>query len=134
MGPGGSDEKGGGMQKCPVMSKLMKKTQFFMENQKELGLTDEQMKAIKDLKLAQEKESIRMMGEKQIFMLDIKSKLSEDKVDTAAIGAMIDQHTAAMAKAMKDSVAAYAQLKAIPTEDQMKIAKDLWSAKKSGKS
>ena len=101
---------------CPIMSKFFHTSHEILEHKTELGLTEEQVKSVKDLKLDMEKRSIKQMADMQIFMLDIKSKLGEDKVDTDQVNAMIDQGFANMSATAKDSVASYAGLKGILTD------------------
>ncbi len=123
-------QRGGEEARCPVAAKFMKKAHFFTEHAEELGLTEEQTKSIEDLKIAREKAQIQATSETKIFELDLKQKLSEDKLDVEGIQVMIDTHTAAMAKSMKDSVADYAKLKALLSDEQLAKAKTMWHQKK----
>lgn len=116
---------------CPITGKLMGKAHFYLENQKELGLTEEQVNSIKALKLETKKIYLRQMADHQIFELDMNHKLSETKVDVAGIQAMIDQHTASMTSSAKETVAAYAKLKSVLSGEQIAKAKEFWVAKKS---
>jgi hypothetical protein len=58
-------------------------------------------------------------------MLDLKSKLSEDKVDVEGGNTLIDQNFAAASAAAKSDLAAYAKLKSLLTPDQMTKMKAL---------
>jgi hypothetical protein len=111
---------------CPLVEKFMKKAHFFLDNQSEIGLTDEQVTKINTLKMDMKKTMIRNMAEHEIFMLDMKSKLSEPALDVEGINAMIDQSMAGMAAGAKGTVAALAELKSVLTEDQMTKAKEIW--------
>ena len=111
---------------CPIAGKLMKQAHLYLENKKELGLTDDQVKTIKDIKLQSEKDSARQGADMKIFMLDLKSKLHEDKVDVEGTDAIIDKNFSAFATAAKSNVDAYAKLKAVLTPEQNTKLKDIW--------
>ena len=110
---------------CPIADKFMMKAEFLLEHKSEVGLTDDQVKTIKDLKLQMEKDSIRQGADMKTFLLDLKSKLAEDKVDVESANAFIDQKFAAAASAAKSNLAAYAKLKSLLTPDQMTKMKAL---------
>jgi len=111
---------------CPITAKLMKKARFLLKHQTDLGLNENQVQAIKAVKMDAKKAGIRQMAEMAIFKIDVESKLSETTVDMAGINAMIDTASAEMAAAAKETVASYARLKAVLTADQMAKAKTLW--------
>jgi len=117
---------GKGGEGCPLVEKFMKKAHFFLDNQAEIGLTDDQVAKIKTMKMDMKKVMIRNKAEHQIFMLDMKSKLSEPVLDVEGINAMIDQSMTGMANGAKSTVAALAELKSVLTDDQMTIAKEIW--------
>ena len=129
---GGSHHQGmrdSNQDQCPVGAKVARKLQFLLKNEKELGLTQEQIKAIRDLKLQFEKDSVRQNADKQTFMLDLKSKLEEDKIDVGGTNALIDKGFASMAASTKSNLEAYAKLKSTLTADQsakMKEMKKEW--------
>lgn len=110
---------------CPIMDKFMMKAHFLLENKSEIGLTDDQVKAIKALKLQMEKDGIRQGADKKTFQLDLMAKLSEDKVDVEGASALIDQNFTTAAAAAKSNVANYAKLKEILSPAQMTNMKAL---------
>ena len=110
---------------CPITEKFMKKARFLLEHKSEMGLTDDQVKAVKDLKLQMEKDSIRQSTDKKIFLLDLQSKLSEDKVDVEGANTLIDQNFAAASTAAKSNLATYAKLKNLLSLDQVTKMKAL---------
>ena len=118
----GGKEHGG----CPIAAKFFKKAHHLLENQQELGLSDQQVSDIKALKFTMKKSEIQNAAAMQIFMLDVEQKLSEPKVDTAAISALIDSQAAAMASSAKESVGAYTKLMGILTPEQVKKMKEIW--------
>lgn len=115
---------------CPIIAKIAKKSAFFLKNSAEIGLTDDQVASIKALKLENEKASIMAKAGMEAGKLDFEAKLSEPKLDVDGLNQMIDAGMAQMATGAKESVARYAKLKAVLSEEQMKKAKELW--KKQG--
>ena len=111
---------------CPITSKLMKKAHFYLEHQKDLGLTEDQVAVIKDLKLETKKTSIRQSAEMQIFSLDVQHKMAQTEVDVDGISAMIDQMSAAMTASAKEILNSFVKLKAVLTPEQTARAKELW--------
>lgn len=128
---GGSGYGGDEEYSCPVTAKFMAKAHFFLENQKELGLSDDQVGSIKELKFAAKKAYVQQMSALQLFSLDIDHKLSQPKVDVEGTQAMIDEFSGSMAAQGKDMVASYAKLKAVLTEEQLTKAKALWMDQKA---
>ena len=108
-----------GQGQCPIASKFMMKAHFLLEHKTDIGLTDDQVKSIKDLKLQMEKDGIRQCADMKTAMLDVESKLTEDKVDVEGTNALIDKGTAAASTAAKSNLAAYVQLKSLLTPDQL---------------
>ncbi len=128
---GASHERGEKVQ-CPIASKTLKKAHFFLENKKEIGLTEEQVTSIKSLKIETKKAAIRQEAEMKVFHLDLEQKLSESEVDVEGLNAMMDSASAGFAAAGKAAVASYVKLKSILTPEQLAKAKELWEQKKSG--
>ena len=120
---GGKMDKGQGQ--CPVANKFMMKAHFLLEHKADVGLTDDQAKTIKDLKLQVEKGSIQQSADMKTFMLDLDSKLAEDKVDVDGTNALIDKGFASAAASAKSNLNAYAKLKALLTPDQITKMKAL---------
>ena len=110
---------------CPIMGKFMKKAHFLLEHKSDIGLTDDQVKTLKELKLQMEKDSIRQRADMKTFLLDLKSKLAEDKVDVEGASALIDENFSTVSAAAKSNLATYAKLKSLLTPDQMTKMKAL---------
>jgi hypothetical protein len=100
-----------------------------LENKSEVGLTDDQVTTIKGLKLQMEKDSIRQSADMKNFELDLKSKLSEDKVDVDGTNALIDQNFTSASAAAKSNLATYAKLKSLLSPDQITKMKALYEQK-----
>lgn len=127
---GGSDCSKKSMEDfCPITAKFMKKASFLLSNEKELGLSDEQVQTIKDLKLKVKKIAISVDASMQTFELDAMAKMSAKTLDVEGLNAMIDEGMAGMATQTKEIVTAYASLKSVLTADQMAKAKEIWAAK-----
>lgn len=114
-------EKGG----CPIVGKTLCMAHSALEHQKELALSDDQVKAIKALKLEVKKQKIQQTAQMQIGMLEMHAMLKADTLDTEGLKAMIDQGMAAMATSAKASVDQYAQMKSILKQDQLAKLKEL---------
>lgn len=114
---------------CPIAAKFCKKACFILENKIEAGLTPDQIKIIEALESQVKKDQIRQQADMQIFMLDIKSRLSEDPFDAAAVEALVDQLSASMVQYTKNTVRAYAKLKTTVTEEQKAKLKALYAKK-----
>ena len=109
---------------CPIARKVMAKAHWMLENKTTLGLSDEQVKTIEDLKTEMKKKQIRESAEMQISMMDMEAKLKEEKVDVNGLNKMIDQGMASMAQSAKENVQAYAKLKGMLSDDQWKKLKE----------
>jgi len=126
--------KKGGRHHKDLDEKIYYKAKFMLKNQDELGLSDEQVNKIKDLKYATKREVIKRDAEIDLVKVDIKQKLHEDKTDVEGINTLIDKKYALKNEKAKYSVKTYADLKNILTEEQMKELKTLFREKtKTGK-
>ncbi len=119
-----------GAYQCPLTDKLMMKAKFMLENKDEIGLTDEQVKKIKEIKHSAKKAYIRQSADMEILHIDIEDMMSEPKVDVQGIDTLIDQGSASMTASMKKAVQSYADLKAVLTDEQMTKLKEIWKKKK----
>jgi Spy/CpxP family protein refolding chaperone len=103
-----------------LKAKFFHKVHMAVNNQEELGLTDEQYEKIKTLKTETKKDLIRREAEIDIIGIDIKCKLQEDTIDTKSINKLIDQKYELKKAKSKALVSALATFKNILTEDQKK--------------
>ncbi len=111
--------------KGDLSSKFYLKAMMVIKNQEELGLSDEQVKKIKDLKITTKKEVIRKKAEIDILAIDIKAAMWEDSVDVNAVNALIDKKYELKKEKTKALIAAYVALKNVFTEEQKKKLKGL---------
>jgi len=113
--------------------KLFYKAHMMLRNEIELGLSDEQVGMIKDLKLSTKKSMIRQKAEIEILALDVKAAMWKDTIDVEAVGKLIDQKYELKKQKAKSLVAAYAELKGILTKEQKDKLKELWKSCKASK-
>lgn len=116
-----------------LSSKFYMKAHMILKNEDELGLSEEQHKMIKDLKVAIKKQIITKKAEIDVIAVDIKSMLYDDKIDTAAIDKLIDQKYELKKEKAKILVGAYATLKNSLKEDQLDKLKGLYKECEKGK-
>lgn len=125
-GKGDCDKGDCDTNQCPIVSKIMKKAKFFLKNQKEIGLSEDQVAQIKAIKMDTKKSSLRQSAEMEIFKMDIEDKLSDPKLDVEGLNSMLDQASSGWGTGAKASVATYVKLKAVLNEQQMAKAKEIW--------
>lgn len=113
--------------------RLFYKADLILRNQEELGLSDEQINRIKDLKLKTRKDLIKSEAEIKIITLDINAKMTQETIDIAAINKLIDEKYELEKTKAKSLVKAYAELKNILTEEQKGKLKDLYKKCKTAK-
>tara|TARA_Y100000031_G_C8157631_1_gene355343 strand:- start:79 stop:555 length:477 start_codon:yes stop_codon:yes gene_type:complete len=106
--------------------KVLKKAKFMLHNQEELGLSDEQVKQIKDLKVKAKKEVIRKKAEIEILAIDIKAGMWADVIDANAINGLIDMKYELKKQKAKSLLSSYVELKNILTAEQKKTLKALF--------
>jgi len=124
-------EAGHGKAKCgkwDFEKKFSHKAGWILKSQEDLGLSDEQVKKIKDLKYETQKDLIRKKAEIEIIAIDIKAKLHEDTIDAASINSLIDKKYDLKKEKAKALVGAYIALKDTFTEEQKAKLKDLWKS------
>jgi len=119
----GKDKKGG--YHCAGKDKLSGKAHFILRNKKELGLTDKQVKEIKALKIAAKKDMIAKKAAIELVSVDLKARMWESPIDTAAMDKLIDRKYELKKEKAKASIRACARLKNILTEEQKQKMKDL---------
>jgi len=106
--------------------KVLWKAHFFLKNQDELKLSDEQIRQIKDLKVSVKKDLVKRGAEIDLMKIDIKSALYEDTINREAINKLIDKKYDLKRSKAKYLVGQYVALKSILTDEQTKEVKALW--------
>lgn len=126
-GAGGGYQKGGGLDKMFFM-----KSHFILENREELGLTDDNVKAIESLKTDTLKSLIRQNADIAVVCIDIKTALHQYPIDTAAVNKLVDQKYDLKKAKTKTLVDAIAKLKGTLTKEQYDKLKEIWQGKEKG--
>ncbi|HCM43092.1 MAG TPA: hypothetical protein DIS66_07270 [Candidatus Omnitrophica bacterium] len=111
---------------CPIVSKLMKKAKFYLDNADAIGLTEGQVSQIEAIKTDVKKEMILAGAQMEVGMMDMGAKLKADPVDVEGLNEMIDANLAGMSEGAKKAVQQYADLKQVLNADQKKKAKEVW--------
>lgn len=119
--PGGQCSKGGrgdwgGDKKLDKV--FFYKAHKFLALKDKIGLSEEQVKAITDLKLEMKKSYIREKAELKILEMEIASKLHDTKVDVEAIKPLIEKKYEAKKAMTLTFLEAYAKLKGTLTDKQ----------------
>ena len=116
--------------KWKLEDKFMHKVHFILSNQDELGMSDEQVQKIKELKIETKKDLIRTKADIEILSLDIKSELSKSAINAKTVKQMIDKKYGLKSEKAKALVDAYATLKGMLPEEQKRKMKELWKKSK----
>lgn len=125
---GGCCGKSGGHDKqseCPIVNALLTQAHTALEHQKDLGLTADQVKAIRDIKIEAKKFNIRMGAEMAIAEIDMKMKFKADEFDAEGLKQMIDTMAAQFPEGGKKAVDWYANFRATLKADQWAKLKEL---------
>ncbi|MEW6535335.1 MAG: Spy/CpxP family protein refolding chaperone [Candidatus Auribacterota bacterium] len=125
--------KGDGYGKDSIEDKFFKKVHFIVENQDELGISDEQIAQIKKLKYDTKKAIISAEADIEIAAMDIKAALYEDAVDIPSVMALVDKKYEVKKEKSKTIISAYIGLKNMLTPEQKDKMKELWKACKKAK-
>jgi hypothetical protein len=115
--------------KC-MIEKFFHFAHTVLENREELGLTEENARKIKELKIKTKKDLIRDKADIEILAVDIFAKLWEPKVDIEGINKLIDRKYDLKAESAKRFIQAFVTLKGSLTKEQMKKAKAICKAEK----
>jgi len=125
---GHSHGKGFGWQehkRSDIASSFFHKAGFLMREKESMGLSEDQVQSIRNLKLEAVKSLIRNKADIKIFDLDIRSQLHQEKPDVAAIQKLIDSKYEAKKAFDKSMVDALVKLQAVPNDKQQEALKNL---------
>ncbi|MBD3427112.1 MAG: hypothetical protein GF409_07790 [Candidatus Omnitrophica bacterium] len=112
--------------KVDLDDKVFKKAKFLLMYEDELGLSDGQIKQIKDIKVKAKKYLIDKKAEIYKIKVDIKDAMYEDDIDTGKINKLIDKKYDIKKEKAKYLVNSYVLLKNTLNDDQKEKAKDIW--------
>lgn len=104
---------------------FLRKAHMALTKASELGLSDDQVQKIKDLKYSRKKAMIKQDADIETLAMDIKQALGKDEVDVNSVNKLIDKKYALKADKAKGDVQACADIKKILTPDQSKKLKEM---------
>ena len=114
--------------KCCFAEKFFHFAHSILENHEELGLTDVDVKKVRDLKIGMKKSMIRNRAEVELLMVDIISSLYQEKPEISEINRLIDKKFEIKKAGMKKLIAAFVGIKKLLSKEQMKQVKAICKA------
>ena len=111
--------------KCCFAEKFFHFAHLALENHEELGLADEAVKKVRELKIGTKKSLIRNRAEVELLMVDIISSLYQEKPDVAAINRLIDKKFDVKKAGMKKLIASFVAIKKLLSKEQIKQMKTI---------
>ncbi len=124
---------GRGKGKGDFGQKATMKIGLALKNQEELGITDEQAKELRTLKLDTSKTSIRQNAEIAVIGVEIKALMWEDELDVAEVNKLIDKKYELKKEQAKAAVETCAQVRKILTKEQREQMKKMCGNKSGGR-
>ena len=118
--------------KMSINDRFFMKVEIIKKHQEEIGVTDDQMDQIRDLKTALKKDTIKKQAEIDILKIDIRSLMHKEQVNVEAVYKLIDQKYEVKKAKAKKAVESLAQLKKIITKDQMAKLRSIKRGKMKG--
>ena len=109
--------------KCCFAEKFFHFAHLALENHEELGLSEDAVKKIRELKIGTKKSLIRNRAEAELLMVDIISKLHTEKPEISEINRLIDKKFDVKKAGMKKLIASFVALKKLLSKEQMKQMK-----------
>ena len=119
------------MHKKCMMMKFFHLIHSVLENHEALGLSDEEVKKIRDLKIKTKKDIIKSTAEIDLLAVDIMARLWEEKPDSTEINKLIEKKYDLKKEGMKQFIQAFLALKKSLSKDQMKQLKRICRAEKA---
>ena len=109
--------------KCCFAEKFFHVAHSILENHEELGLTDVNLKKVRDLKIGTKKSMIRNRAEVELLMVDIISSLYQEKPDISEINKLVDKKFEIKKAGMKKLIAAFVGIKKLLSKEKIKQIK-----------
>ena len=111
--------------KCCFKEKFFHFAHMVLENYEELGLSEDAVKKIRELKIGTKKSLIRNRAEAELLMVDIISKLHTEKPEISEINRLIDKKFDVKKAGMKKLIASFVAIKKLLSKEQMKQMKTI---------
>ncbi len=106
--------------------KVLHKAHFILEKEKELGLTPDQVKTIREIKLQAKKTKIQLSSQADIIGVDLFAEFHNDSVNLDKVNALIDQKFEVKKELAKEMAASFVKLKSVLTPEQQGKLKELF--------
>ena len=113
-----------------LSDKVMHKAHFILKNAKEIGLSEEQIKTVKKLKMEAKKIKIRKKADANIIYIDVLSELHNEPVNVEKASQLIDQKYEVKKVLAREMIAKYAEIKSVLTPEQYSKLKEIWWSSK----
>lgn len=110
---------------CPIVNALLTQAHTALEHSKDLGLTDDQITKIREIKIEAKKFNIRMGAEMAIAQIDMKVAFKADNFDAEGMKKNIDAMAAQFPEGGKKAVDWYAAFRSELKADQWQKLKEL---------
>jgi Spy/CpxP family protein refolding chaperone len=111
-------------------SMAAKKLKMLVRHSKELGLTDEQVEKIADIKRDLKKDRITLKAQIKVLDVDIRALAKRDTIEVDKIRPLIEKKYEAKKELTMKDIAALADAKGLLTAEQIKKAKELGREKR----
>lgn len=129
MGGKGGQGFGGGMGVGPGagmgIERLLDNPQIIAE----LGLTDSQVKQLKDIQSKSQRDAIKVKAEVDVLQLDLKDLLDQDNPDMKKVDSLLDQIGAKHTEMQKSMIHSLIDMKGALTDEQKAKVKELIAEK-----
>lgn len=110
---------------CPILNALLTQAHTALEHSKDLGLSDDQINKIREIKIEAKKFNIRMGAEMAIAEIDMKVAFKADNFDAEGMKKNIDAMAAQFPEGGKKAVDWYAAFRSELKADQWQKLKEL---------
>lgn len=120
------DQSSGGWS---LEEKFFAKAHFMLAEEEALGLSEEQVRAVRSLKMEVKKRLIQDEAQVETLAVDLHSLFYEDTVDLEQVNPLIDKKFEIKREKAKFVAGAIAKLKAILSDEQRQTLKGLWKKK-----
>jgi len=120
-------------QKCKI-TKLKKKVKPLWIHKDSLGITEDQLNKIKDIKHKAIKKMIQLHADKDIVMIDLDSAMRAESINVNVVNKLIDSKYVSKKKTAKTYVKAISDIQKVLTEGQRAQWKKMALKEKFGRS
>jgi len=135
---GRMDMKGmGGRMGCPMFGEMMEMNganaiDMYLRHAGDLGLSDEQVTKLKDMKSAFMKETIEKAAKLQVGRIELRDLMEKDTADMAAIEKKVKENESLRTDLVLSSVKAVINARNVLTPEQRKDARKFLMGQKEG--